>query len=399
MKIETIKEKIKISSWLVFLGVYLFAGGVTFGAFSLWGKEGEIVSPEVQKEMVETHQSPQMAFSGPRTEECPINGEFFTKEQREIWEKRRPLLVMIENHQESRPQSGLTRADVVYEAVAEGGITRFMGVYYCRATEPSPRKYDLGPVRSARIYFLSWAQEYGEYPLYLHVGGAGECADPTVDPRAKALCKIQRLGWLDKDHWNDLNQFALSYKVCRREPGRTGETKATEHTMYCDSQAAWQEAERRKLEGWSGEFRPWHFKDDNPQKTPTAKEVSFPFWRGYKGYEVTWQYDSQNNIYTRFNGGQPHIDFLTKKPLQAKVVIVQFTQEIGPVDEHKHLLYKTVGRGKALVFQDGGVTQAIWKKKTEESRTLFFDLKGKEIKLNRGQIWIEIVPLGNKVEY
>src|SRR3989344_4335014 len=60
----------------------------------------------------------------PKTEECPLNGRKHTKKAQEFWEKRRPLAVMVENHTEARPQSGLTSADVVYEAVAEGGITR-----------------------------------------------------------------------------------------------------------------------------------------------------------------------------------------------------------------------------------------------------------------------------------
>ena len=106
--------------------------------------------------------------SGPRDQKCPLNGAYFTKGEREVWEKRRPLAVMIENHADSRPQSGLSRADVVYEAVAEGGISRFLAVFYCGAAAGSAKPYDVGPVRSARTYFLDWASEYADYPLYLH---------------------------------------------------------------------------------------------------------------------------------------------------------------------------------------------------------------------------------------
>src|SRR3989344_8663701 len=104
--------------------------------------------------------------SAPKTEECPLSGEMLTKAHKALWEKRRPLGVMIENHLDSRPQSGITNADVVYEAVAEGGITRFLVMFYCQDA-----KY-IGPVRSARIYFLELVQGYGQYPLYAHVGGA-----------------------------------------------------------------------------------------------------------------------------------------------------------------------------------------------------------------------------------
>jgi len=76
---------------------------------------------------------------------------------------------MIENHLDSRPPSGLSRADVIYEAVAEGGITRFLTVFYCGVASEDVR---IGPIRSARIYFLDFASEYGDKPLFVHQGGA-----------------------------------------------------------------------------------------------------------------------------------------------------------------------------------------------------------------------------------
>src|SRR6185369_2105148 len=67
-----------------------------------------------------------------KSEECPINGAKYSREQKNWWEKHRPLGVMIENHLDARPQSGINAADVTYEAVAEGGITRTLNVYYCQ---------------------------------------------------------------------------------------------------------------------------------------------------------------------------------------------------------------------------------------------------------------------------
>jgi hypothetical protein len=391
--IEKIKN-IDLKYWLVLLGAYLFSAGASFAIFSSIPKQ-EVVSPiNNQSESTET-----TVFSGPKDQACPINGELFTEGERKIWEKRRPLLVMIENHEDSRPQSGLSLADVVYEAVAEGGITRFLGVYYCRITS-SDKKYNLGPVRSARTYFLDLASEYGDYPLYAHVGGAGNCNDPNVDPRAKALCQIEKYGWKDKEHWSDLDQFALPYKVCRREPERTGQTKATEHTMYCDSSALWKKAEERGLSGSYSEFQPWLFKEDlSPEERGKIGKISLYFWKGYKGYGVSWQYDKDKNIYYRFNGGKEHRDFLNQEQLYAKTVVVQFAKEIGPVDEKKHLLYKLIGKGNALVFQDGRVIKGRWSKPSRTERTVFLDQKGKQIEFNRGPIWIEVLPEGNTVDY
>ncbi len=388
------------------LGLYLSSTGISYAFFS-WKKSKpseDIVSPAVEKAIRENGV---VEFTGPKDEACPLNGEFFTKQEKDLWEQRRPLTVMIENHEDSRPQSGLSRADIVYEAVAEGGITRFLAIYYCGAAGPwTQRKYDLGPVRSARTYFLDLASEYADYPLYVHVGGAGNCNDSTVDSRARALCQLDKYGWKSKDHWSDMDQFALSYKVCRREPERTGKVVATEHTMYCDSQILWQEAADRDLaakndgDQWDDNFKEWQFKDEaKAEDRGSVARIAFDFWKGYQAYGVEWTYDRASNLYKRNNGGAPHLDFLTQNQLQAKVVIVQLAQETGPVDEHKHLLYKLIGQGKAIIFQDGKAVEGTWSKKDRQARTIFKDSAGKEIKLNRGKIWIEILPQGNKVDY
>ena len=206
---------------------------------------------------------------------------------------------MIENHQESRPQSGLPQADVIYETVAEGGITRFLAVFYCGAAAGSLESYNIGPVRSARTYFLDWASEYGDYPLYSHVGGAGQCSDPTVYEDAKALCQIGQYGWKDKGSWCDMDQFALPYTACRREPERTGQTRATEHTMYCDTSNLWKIAEQRGLtnktqktgDSWDENFRSWLFKEEADLDEREETSPKFSFWNSQSAYDVSWQYN------------------------------------------------------------------------------------------------------------
>ncbi len=389
-------KKISGKYWLFFVGAYLISTGGVFAALSL-GEEQRIVSPISDSQV---GSSGSIDLSAPKDQECPINGKMYTKGEKEIWQERKPLLVMIENHENSRPQSGLSRADVIYEAVAEGAITRFMGVFYCGVAAPAEKKYDLGPVRSARTYFLDWASEYDENPLYVHVGGAGKCSDTTVDTRAKALCQIEQYGWKDSGSWNDLDQFALPYSVCRREPDRTGEARATEHTMYCDTVNLWQEAQERGFDQWKSDFRSWDFKDDLAlDERGSEDKIDIYFWQGYGAYGVSWEYNKENNNYQRSNGDEVQKDFLTGDAIKAKVVVVQFAKETGPVDDHKHILYATTGKGEAIIFQDGEAIVGSWSKEDRESRTVFFDSRGKEIELNRGLVWIEILPKGNKVTY
>lgn len=377
--------------------LYLISAGLSYGIFSYILSGGKAVPSLTTGGSTTPAQGFRIDPSLPKTESCPLNGAFFTRQEKDIWEKRRPLAVMIENHEESRPQSGLSNADIVYEAVAEGGITRFMGVFYCGAAASD---VTVAPVRSARTFFLPWVLEYDA--LYNHVGGAGRCSDPTVDERAKALCQIEQ--WKIKD----MDQFGISFPTCYRNYDRLDHPVATEHTMVCftdklyklASERGWTDTDAKGV-SWNTAFEPWKFKDDAPTTERTASfSASFSFWSGYEAsYGVRWDYDQATNTYARTNGNAAHLDLETKEQLRAKVVVILFAKETGPVDEHKHLLYANVGEGDALVMQDGKVVKAKWKKPARTSRTKWYDATGKEISLNRGQIWIEMVPIGTIIRY
>lgn len=371
--------------------LYFISTGISYAAFRFL--VGPIAPGLISPLPVEEARS-RVDLTAPKTEACPLNNKMFTKGEKQIWEGRRPLTVMIENHAEARPQSGLSKADIIYEAVAEGGITRFLAVYYCDA---AAEDFIIGPVRSARTYYLDFASEYGDYPLYAHVGGANK---PGL---SNALGQIADYGWLAKG--NDMNQFSLGFPTFWRDYERLGRPVATEHTMYATADKLYEIAHQRGLnakddEGnkWDEDWRSWQFKDDASDKG-NINNIKFNFWSGYQEYEVNWQYNQENNQYLRSSGGQAHKDLNNEEQLMAKVVIVQFMREKGPINELKHLLYTTTGTGKAIVFQDGQATQATWSKAKRQDRTIFEDSKGKEIKFNRGPIWIEIVPLGKEVSY
>jgi len=249
---------------LILVGVYLVSAIISFVIFSgFLGGLRKVQSPV-----------PEVATNGkktlfdenlPKTESCPLTNQLFSKQQRQWWEKHRPLGIMIENHEESRPQSGLSNADIVYEAVAEGGITRFLAVFYCQDAEV------IGPVRSARTYFLDFISEYGDYPLYVHVGGAN-----TSGP-ADALSQIREYGW---QNYNDLNQFSIGFPVFYRDYDRLGRTVATEHTMYSSTTRLWDYAKKeRKLtnvdekgDEWDEDFEPYKFKEDEKESARSSSQ-------------------------------------------------------------------------------------------------------------------------------
>lgn len=381
---------------LILAGVSLFVltAGLSYFLFSNI-QFSRLVSPEGTP--TPTAKKSRIDPSIPRTEACPLNGALFTKQEKDVWSTRRPLAVMIENHLDSRPLSGLTSADIVYEAVAEGGITRLMGIYYCGAAGDN---ITLAPVRSARIYFTKLLSEYDA--LYNHVGGAGNCDDPTVDERAKALCFIR------KNKIKDLDQFGLDFKTCHRITNRTDKEVAYEHTMACFTDELYKVAAKRgwtnvdenfkAKPAWDKNFVSWKFKQDAPEKGSVTR-IAFGFWSNKPDYDVVWDYDSAVNSYTRSTGGQKDIDHNFDEQTDARNVVIQFVKQTGPLDEHLHMYYEVVGTGKMLLFQDGQVITGTWSKPTLTSRTKFLDAKGVGVQFNTGRIWIELIPSGNEINY
>lgn len=351
----------------------------------------------------------------PKTEECPLNGGLFTTVERGIWEDRRPMGVMIENHIDSRPQSGLSRADVVYEAVAEGGITRFLALFYCGA---AAEDVTIGPIRSTRVYFIDWISEYGDSPLYVHFGGANNICtnreDPAclpngtkrrgvVDPRVMAIEKLIDMGWRHS-RGNALDGGAnAGAPAIVRNQYRLGDTPAAwEHSAVGSTDLLFDLGIERGFggRGWDDGFEPWDFSEDQPVINSAVRNIRFDFWQNSGDYTVEWQYDERTNSYKRINGGKPHIDWEFDKPqLSAKNVVIMFVQEEGPVDEEKHMYYKTTGTGPMLLFQNGGVKKGTWEKPSQYERTKFYGEDGQEISFVRGTIWIEAVPEGNEIDY
>lgn len=368
--------------------VYIFFTGVSYFLLSTKAQTQKITTSPSGVPVANVNGKTVFSQTLPKTEECPLNGVLYPKVQRDWWVKHRPLGVVIENHQNARPQSGLSYADVIYEAVAEGSITRFLAVFYCQDAG------QVGPVRSARTYFLDFISEYGSNPLYTHVGGAN-----TPGP-ADALSQITQYDWTG---YNDLNQFSIGFPVFWRDYNRLGHETATEHTMYSTTEKLWTFAGTSRgltnvdKDGisWDKKFVPYSFTDDAVPTKPTAQAIHLEFWASYKDYFVDWNYDKLTNSYKRNNGGAAHIDLDNNKQLSAKNIVVLFMQQSNANDGYEnnvHLLYKTKGTGKAIIFKDGMEIKGTWSKNNRTSRTLLFDSNGNPVKFNRGLIWFEILP-------
>ena len=398
-----LSPKIIISLILTFF----LSGGLAYAIVPSSG--GSLISPKAEAPGTEKKSAGFAQFADqPRTEACPINGKLYTKAEKALWETRRPILTMIENDIHARPQSGLSFADVVYEAVAEGGITRFMGVFYCGAQGDTAK---VGPVRSARIYFVNIAAEYNT-PVYMHVGGgncsrdeaSGQC---TSNKKAWALEELAKLGWR-KSGGNDFDTTGdTGAPVLYRDYNRLGAsvTLDTEHTMVGSLPAAWRQADKRGYgalmpdgKPWLSVFKPWKLGAAGIAGTP-ATNIKYDFWSNYKDFAVEWLYDATTKEYLRSQGSAPQIDLEINKQISSPNVLIQFAKEEGPLDEHKHMFYTVIGDGTGLYFTGGQAIQIKWKKATQTGRTIYSDLSGKEITFTPGAIWISILPIGNKVVY
>lgn len=280
-----------------------------------------------------------------------------------------PLAVVIENIVGVRPQSGLSSASLVYEALAEGGITRFLAVY------SGAQASEIGPVRSARIYHLDWVSELDA--LFSHCGG---------DPYA--------LGLIAGYGIKDLDQMYNGTFYWRKPE------LSAPHDLFTTSEYLDQ---GRQSKAWEdqGNFVPWLFKEEKPlaERPENVRDIEVGFLG--QGYRVTWQYDRENNFYRRLNGGVPHIDKNTGEQITAKNVVVQFMvaklKDAGAAAGR--LGMHTIGGDQALIFRDGEVVPGIWKKKYREDRTRFYTPDWQEIEFNPGTTWIEVLPLEREVTY
>lgn len=291
--------------------------------------------------------------------ESPINGLLVPKADAD----RHALAVIVENHPDARPQSGLSQADIVYEAIAEGGITRFMAIYSTKQAEK------VGPVRSARTFFVDWAHGYNAY--LAHVGG-------NMD----ALDKIKA------ERTFDLDQFAYSGPYWREYAAGL----ATEHTMYTDTNKLYDLASKN---GYStaNNFNSLKFKDDPDQSTlPESQKVTVNFSSAQ--YEAAFVYEKATNSYKRFIDGKAQNDKLTKAQLNPKNIVVMTVkrqQVVTRINEPGYSM-TTVGSGNAKFFLDGKQINGTWKKASTADRELFYDENGQEITFGRGQFWICVIP-------
>ncbi len=275
------------------------------------------------------------------------------------------IAIMLDNHPDARPQASLAKAKVVYEAPVEGEYTRYMALFDVSQEIPK-----VGPVRSARPYFLDWVREYGD-PMYVHSGGSP-----------------QALEMLRKSDIFDVNEFYFGKYFYR------GNIHFAPHNLYTTSEDLQSvvslKAALRPVKTWLG----WNYLPNSlgtlttSSSTVAGETISLPYARNYK---VGWRYNEVLGLYQRLLNSEVNSTDEQKEIITARNVVVQQIV-IRVLDDEGRKQIATIGTGKAWVFQNGEKKTGTWQKKSLTDRTRFYDEAGVEIALLPGKTWIEVIP-------
>jgi hypothetical protein len=273
--------------------------------------------------------------------------------------------IMIENSPDARPQSGIKDSGVVFEAIAEGGITRFLALYQ----EQKPQL--IGPVRSVRMYYVDWAAAFNA--SIAHIGGS-----------SAALAEVRNGSYRDIDQF--FNAGAYWRATDRYAP----------HNVYTSFERL--DALNASKGYTTSEFTGFSRKDSQAAPAPTEGDTSAPARASSisvtisgPAYNSAYTYNAATNTYDRSQGGAPHLDREAGQ-ISPRVVVVLDVQQTTIFEDGYRESIAAIGSGAAHIFQDGTVQTATWKKDNKTAQLIFSDADGNDIPLARGQTWITAVP-------
>jgi hypothetical protein len=284
---------------------------------------------------------------------------------------RRTLIVKVSNYPAIvRPQTGISKADIVFEYEVEGAVTRFAAIFRSQGAEK------VGSVRSARLLDLELVDMF---QALLGYSGANAWIDNYI---------------LDADWvWRALSpQHGVNDPAFTRYPD---ETKPYEHTLFANTYELWDVAERREVnEGYVVRGLAWSDVPD-PDGEP-AQDIFIDYWSPYQ--DTRWQYHPDDGRYYRYNTGLPHIDAATGQQIAVDNVVILEAEHIDRPDildsEIAGVVIETVlwGRGTAWVFRDGQWYKGIWAHAQGRSGLwLVYDDGETPIHLKPGQTWFNVV--------
>jgi len=275
---------------------------------------------------------------------------------------RPAFLVKIDNHERARPQIGINAADVVFEELVEGNITRFAAIFHSQEADP------VGPVRSARTGDFELLTNLNT-PIFGNSGG-----NPTV---------LQLLRNVDAIVLSDATVGSAAYY--RIYGGR----KAP-HNLVTDTATIWRLAKDR------GGTPPqiFEYREDGKALVMSAETVTTPIRINYGGYRIEYQWDKQAQGWARTQQGTPHVDADGVRIAPANVII-QFIKYGSSVAFAGSPEARLIGSGDVWVLTDGRLVVGTWQRSTSEDTTTFMDAAGNPIELTPGRTWVALPKPGS----
>jgi len=277
---------------------------------------------------------------------------------------KRPYAIMFNNIQLASPQSGTSEAGILYEALAEGGITRLMGIF------EELNDVRIGSARSARHYFVSFADEYDA--IFVHYGETTYATKKIKELGINNLSGLTGLGetvfYRDRSIKAPHNAFASKKGILK---GTDIKGYDTEYDKDYESHFSFYE------------------EDTDLTSNQKVKQIALKFSNYTNPY---LKYNSKDKLYYRFQFGTKHIDHNTGKQLAFKNIIVQFVDE-WDIDKHDYQTMDIVdATGKGYYITNGRMVDITWSKKESTRKMRYYDKAGKELLINQGKTYIAIFP-------
>ena len=284
---------------------------------------------------------------------------------------RHVVAVMIDDISAARPQSGLSQADVVWHAPAEGGIPRYMALF--QSVLPT----SVGPIRSSRLYYIAWAAEWKS--VYVHSGGSPQALAllRTSQGRGKVVYNADEFRW-----------SRYLYRVKYRYPP---------HNVYSDAKNLQKLSKRVGAKPVPGQDPVWIFAPDAPlEQRPEGGKIIVPYYAN----KITYSYDRKTNTYKRsvsVEGKQFDAGTKPKTRIAPKNVVVMRVPFVPLGDKKRRLDGQVTGSGTAWVSTNGKTVKGTWRKKSFTSPTRFYGPDGKQLPLTIGQTFVQVVPKSTKI--
>ncbi len=275
----------------------------------------------------------------------------------------RPFILSTDNGDGARPQSGISKADIVYEFPVEGGISRLEPIYYSKIPDA------IGPARSARPYFVDMAREYKA--VFVHHGWS---------PQAKKYLESNVIPYISAFTYEN-----LFYRTS---------SKVSPHNSYTNGKKIWELIEEK---GWDDpqDVRRFQFlKAEEAQAGSQATSIDID----YRATNNHYQYNAKTGKYKRSVNGQAYTDEATGKQVKTANILVQEVKS-KVLDSKGRLEIDMTAGGKAILFTNGVAVEGTWSRQDLNSPTVFVDESGNELKLNVGTTWIQVADDSVEVKY